>query len=303
MTETQQNRRRLPHRRRWPAWCAGALVALCLPLVWPDSAAAQVTQDTRISTQGTQFVRPEPPKPPEPPTPPSLPPIERPQLAPAQPQPAAVQPPPAAAPPRYPSVVFLLDTSDSMLNQEAGKSHTRLEEAKGALARVVRNMSRETRVQMWTFDSRLKPLEVPGLPRGTFIAVGRPGLRDQLLRKISNIRTGGGTNLYQAVIKALDIFAAPEDQPAYRSGQRFPVLVVISDGEDGGKTGHTLDSVLAARRKFPLVTINTIGFHVAGAEKWFRELCRLATNPMGCATADNPERLQAILESFSHHQG
>ena len=76
------------------------------------------------------------------------------------------------------------------------------------------------------------------------------------------------------------------------------MLVIISDGEDGGKTGHSVDTVLAAARKFPLVTINTIGFHVSGNESWFKRLCRISTHPRGCATADNPRRLQTILESF-----
>jgi Mg-chelatase subunit ChlD len=195
-------------------------------------------------------------------------------------------------------VVFLLDTSDSMLNALPGKEQTRLDEAKAALAQVVRGMSRETRVQMWMFNTRLNPLAIAGGRPGTFIPIGGPGLRKRLIEKIAGIRTAGGTNLYQAIIRTLDIFAVPADQPLYRSGQRFPVLVIISDGEDGGKTGHTLDAVLAAKRRFPLVTINTIGFHVSGQEQWFSDLCRIATRASGCAKAGNQAQLKSILESF-----
>ncbi len=195
-------------------------------------------------------------------------------------------------------MVILLDSSDSMLNPVPGTGHTRLDEAKAALTQVVRGMSRDTRVQLWTFNTRLKPVSIGGGPPGRFIQVGRPGMRERLVGKIGGIRTAGGTNLYKSIIRTLDIFAAPADQPLYRSGQRFPVLVLISDGEDGGKTGHNLEAVLAAKGRFPLVTINTIGFHVSGEDKWFRALCQIATRPSGCASAENLSQLKAILEGF-----
>ncbi|MCZ6842621.1 MAG: VWA domain-containing protein [SAR324 cluster bacterium] len=276
------------------------LTAACLLLLAGESLA-QLRDESTISTEGTQFVKPEPPPRPAPPVPPARPRT----AAPRAPEPPVVKRPPrrAAPPPRYPSVVFLLDTSDSMLNKVPGKGTTRLDEAKFALSRVVQSMSRVTRMQLWTFNTRRKPVTIGGAPPGSFIAVGRPGLREQLARKIQGIRTAGGTNLYQAIIRTLDIFGAPADQPLYRSGQRFPVLVVISDGEDGGKTGHTLESVLAARRRYPLVTINTIGFHISGDEKSYQRLCRISTNPQGCATADNQQQLQKILESFYQPRG
>ena len=259
-------------------------------------ARAQLTDESSISTEGTQFIKPPPP----PVTPTPVPPKPPRAALPRPPTPPVVTPPApgAAPPPRYPSVVFLLDTSDSMLTRVPGRKGTQLDEAKTALIQVLRGMSRETRVQLWTFNTRRKPVAVGGAPPGTFIPVGQPGLRDQLIGKIRGIRTSGGTNLYQAVIRTLDIFGVPGDQPLYRSGLRFPVLVVISDGEDGGKTGHTVDAVLAARRRFPLVTINAIGFHVSGDRKWFAQLCRISTSPQGCATADDQRQLQTILESF-----
>lgn len=267
-------------------------------LALPWVAQAQLSDNAPISTEGTDFVRPEVPPPaspkkPSPPRPPQT-------LPPVQPiVPAAIIPAPRPAPPpRFPSVVFLLDTSDSMLSRVPGRETTQLDEAKAALIQVVKGMSRETQVQLWAFNNRRYPVAVQGLPAGSFMPIGQPGLRDALVSKIRAIRTGGGTNLYQAVTQTLDIFAAPADQPLYRSGQRFPVLVVISDGEDSRKTGHDLNAVLAAARKFPLVTINTIGFHVSGRDKWFKQLCRISTRPTGCATADNPRRLQAILEGF-----
>jgi hypothetical protein len=119
-----------------------------------------------------------------------------------------------------------------------------------------------------------------------------------LVDRIRDIRTGGGTNLYQSTIAALEIFADPNDQPAYRSGQRFPVLVVVSDGEDWGKSGHTLDQVKAAERKLPFVTVNTIGFTVGKDDPWFNTLCAMATRPEGCATAGDQAQLSAMLESF-----
>lgn len=274
-----------------PARIAGLalwLGALCLGA---GGALAQLSDEGTISTQGTQFVRPDPPKPPKPP-----PRVEVPRAAPPRrPVPPRVQAPPKP-PPRFPSVVFLVDASDSMLNTIPG-GRTRLDEAKAALTRVIQGMSKETRVQLWTFNTRLHRVTVGGVRSG-FIPVGRPGLRERLVERIKGIRTAGGTNLYKAVIETLEIFAAPQDQPLYQSGQRFPVLVVLSDGEDGGKTGHSLAAVLAAKRRFPLVTVNAIGFHISGEEKLYQQLCRIATRPEGCAAAGDQRHLQAILESF-----
>lgn len=283
-----------PARAFKAALCLICAAVLLLP-AW-KTASAQLTDDSTISTEGTQFVTPEQPVPPPLPLPPEPPRAARP----APPTvPAVARPAPRQAPPsRFPSVVFLLDTSDSMLNKVPGRDGTQLDEAKAALIQVVRGMSRETQVQLWTFNTRRYPLVVPGVSPGAFTSIGQPGLRERLTRKVAAIRTGGGTNLYQAIIQSLEIFAAPADQALYRSGRRFPVLVVISDGEDGGKTGHTVDAVLAAVKRFPLVTINTIGFHVSGKDKWFKQLCRISTRPDGCATAGNQARLQAILESF-----
>ena len=276
----------------------GLAVMLAAGLVLYSLAQAQLSDNATISTEGTQFVKPDAPEPPPPPKPPE-PPVVLPPVQPIVPAVLRPQPKPKAAPPpKFPSVVFLLDTSDSMLNKVPGREGTQLDEAKAALIQVVKGMSRESQVQLWAFNNRRYPVVVPGVPPGSFTSIGQPGLRERLADKISAIRTDGGTNLYQAVIQTLDIFAAPEDQPLYRSGQRFPVLVIISDGEDSRKTSHSLNSVLAAAKKFPLVTINTIGFHVSGRGKWFEQLCRISTRPTGCATADNQARLQAILESF-----
>jgi len=275
-------------------WAVLLALAVCIPGV----AAAQLVDDARVSTQGTQFVAP--PTLPVPPTPPApAPPVVPPPAPPAPPPPpAAVAAPPQEAPPRYPSVVILLDTSDSMLAKSPGKGMTHLDEAKAAITQVIAGMSPDSRVQVWSFDTRMAQVTLPGMAPRAFTAVGDSALREQLLKKIGDIGVGGGTNLYQSVLKALEIFDAPRDQPAYRQGQRFPVLVIVSDGEDWGKTGHTLEQVRAAERKRPLVTVNTIGFTVARDDAWLKTLCELATRPEGCAAADDQTQLQAMLESF-----
>ena len=275
------------------------LVSVCW--LTAGQVQAQGLEQDIISEEGTQFVtEPEPPSPPA---------VEEPVL---QPQPAP-PPPPAArrAPPsepakrpRYPAVVILLDTSDSMLNRAPGGSGTLLLAAKSALKQVVEGMSDQTRAQIWAFNTRLHKLKMPGETRSGFVRVGRPGsrTRERLIQAIDKLKTAGGTNLYQAIIRSLEIFAERRDQAAYRSGERFPVLVVISDGEDWGKSRYTLDSVLKAKEKFPLVTVNTIGFNISRQDKWFADLCRIATHPQGCAPAGDRGQLQAILESFYRYR-
>ncbi len=254
---------------------------------------AQLSDDATTSTQGTQFVGEEEKKPSQPP----------PEDKPPPPDPAAVkapdppQPPPKA-PPRYPSVIFLVDTSDSMLNKVAGGRRRQLDEAKAALVSVLRGMSRETRVQIWTFNTVLRPVLVKGVRKGRFIPIGRRRNRAALIRQVNSLRTSGGTNLYRSIVKALAFFSNPRDQRAYRSGQRFPVLVVLSDGEDGGKTREKLETVEKEKNKYPLVTINTVGFNISKNPEWLEILCRIATERQGCATADDGPQLQRMLDSF-----
>lgn len=264
----------------------------------PDSGGSQVLEEGVISQEGTQFITEDPeelqPPPPQPPQ--EAPP-------PPPPEPAAVEPPAAqatAAPPRYPAVVILLDTSDSMLNRVPGRPGTLLDQAKAALKQVIAGMSEQTRVQIWVFNTVLNKLKMPRETRSGFVQVGAndSSIRQQLSAAIEKVKTAGGTNLYRAVEKSMAIFGARRDQRAYRSGQRFPVLVVISDGEDSGYTRQTLETVQAAKERFPLVTVNIIGFNVSEEARWFQQLCRIATRPSGCSTAGDQEQLQAILESF-----
>jgi von Willebrand factor type A domain len=283
-----------PGRAAWllPAVLAAALLAL------PPAVRAQLSDDARTSTLGTQFVKPPPQ--PAAPKPAPAPPKAQPQPAPPQ---AAAEPPKPAPPPRaparYPSVVFLLDTSDSMLNRvQAGGQRTKLDEAKDALIQVLRDMAPDARVQVWTFNTSLSPVLIPGVPERSFIEIGRGNARAQLIDRVRLFRTAGGTNLYQSIVRALDLFAASGDQQAYRSGQRFPVLVVLSDGEDGNRTPETLDSVQKAKAHQPLVTVNTIGFNLAGDHAWFEVLCKVASRPDGCATADDEAQLKGLLSSF-----
>jgi von Willebrand factor type A domain len=289
--------------RRWTR--VGVLLAAGL-LLGAAVAQAQLADDARTSTLGTQFVKPAPkPTPPAPPAPPKAPEPPAPPVA----TPAAVEPPkpppPLVNPPRYPSVVFLVDTSDSMLNHiKAGDTRTKLDEAKAALIQVLQEMAPDTRVQVWQFDTMMRPVLPPGVPQGSFVELGQDDLRAQLIERVRGFNTGGGTNLYQSIVKALDFFADPADQEAYRSGLRFPVLVVVSDGEDGGKTPQTFQSVQEAKARLPLVTVNTIGFNLDAADhSWFDQLCRIATHPDGCATANDEEQLRGILSGFYRFRG
>lgn len=273
------------------------LMLTCLGLASLGTVAwGQLSDDSTTSTQGTQFVKepkkPEPKKvePPKAPAPPAAP-----QPA-AVPAPKPLRPPPKA-PPRYPSVVFLVDTSDSMLNAIPGRGTVRLAEAKSALIQVLRGMSPDTRVQIWSFNTVMRPLLVPRVSRGQFVPIGEGKNRELLVDQVRRLRTAGGTNLYRSIIQALRFFAHPRDQEAFRTGQRFPVLVLLSDGEDGGKTPENLAAVQKEKKSLPLVTVNTIGFHVGGGS-WFKTLCAIATRPQGCATANDGPQLQKMLESF-----
>lgn len=284
-------------------------VALALAAVWlavgATPATAQLIDNARTSTLGTQFVKPQPPPEPETQTP-QAPATPAPTPAPATPTVAQPPPPPRppSPPPRYPSVVFLLDTSDSMLNVvDPVHRRTKLDEAKDSLESVLEDMAPDTRVQVWTFDTEMHPVLVPGTRRGQFVEIGKGDTRARLIDRVRQLDTGGGTNLYQSMVKALSFFDDPRDQEAYRSGQRYPVLVILSDGEDGGKTPETFQTAQEAKARHPLVTVNAIGFNLEGDKAWFKVLCRLATRPDGCATANNEKQLHSLLDSFYRFRG
>jgi len=281
--------------RRWvsrlrTAWLRALLLSVLLT-GFLAPVGAQMTDDASTSTTGTQFVRPDPPEAPKPPAPPQVPP-------PAAITPPPVRPTPQGPPSRYPEVLLLLDTSDSMMNEAYPGGPNRLDEARGALRQVLSGMGDQTRVQLWVFNTKLFPLRIAGQPVGSFTPVGQGRNRQHLTGLLDTIRTAGGTNLYQAVTQALTLFQDPQALPLYQNGERFPVLVVISDGEDGGKTRETLETVQAAKRANPLVTVNTIGFRVGKEDPWFRTLCSMATRPEGCAAAGDGKQLHSMLEAF-----
>ena len=279
-------------------WPVGLVLMGVVLACWPNWATAQLTDENRVSTSGTQFVRPEPQKPTPLKKPPPRPVAPRPQTA-VKIEPVQKVPDPLAAPPRYPAVIFVVDTSDSMMTK-SGPS-TRLDAAKLALSSVLARMAPEARVQVFTFNTRISPLKVAGQARNAFIQIGDAKNRKALLGKLRTLRTAGGTNLYRAIVQILAIFADPADQAAYQNGQRFPVLVVVSDGEDSGKTREKLSDVFKARSKLPLVTINTIGFLVSEQEEHFKRLCSIATRKTGCAIASDQAQLTRLLDTFHRY--
>lgn len=292
--------------RRFPRLCPLPLCArpLCamaaLALLWALPVQAQRSDEPL--GPGTQFVRPPrreapaPPAetvpPPQPPQPPKAP--EAPPVPPPAPPATAVDKPPS----RFPTVFLLLDASDSMLNKDGPDGRTHLDEAKEALVKLLREMTPQTRVQLWSFNSRMWPVPVGNLPPGRFASLETPGMRQALIAQVRNIRAMGGTNLYASVVKALGYFGEPAQQALYRSGERFPVLVIVSDGEDSGRTRENLQSVMEAKAAHPLVNITTIGFRVPGESEWAAQLCRIASSPKGCATAGDAQRLEALLKTF-----
>ena len=185
-----------------------------------------------------------------------------------------------------------------MLNKVPGGGGTRLDQAKTALNQVLADMGQETRVQIWTFNTRMQEIRVRGVGQGLFIPIGVGSNRQALMEQVKNLRTAGGTNLYASIVKSLKLFSVRADQRFYQSGERFPVLVVLSDGEDLGKTRETLETVLETRKQYPLVTINTIGFQIQRDQAWYKVLCKIATQPGGCATANDARALEAMLDSF-----
>ncbi len=259
-----------------------------------------------VGAQGTDFfVVPKPP--PEPPAPEVVappPPPPKPLPPPPEPEPLP-EPPPPPEPTSISDVIFLLDASGSMDAYLSGQKQSKWAAALEALRFFAQNMQPGTRFQLWTFNARIEQLpNSPAVPEGTKEVVFEPigpsssPVRQHLLKQLEGLETRGGTNLYQAVHRALNYFQGSAYQvPA--GAQRRQVVVVLADGQDDQLSGFTLEQVLQARRRFPEVVVRTIGFGVSEDGPLQQVLCRIAGSEQGCTTAQDASELQRIIRSFT----
>lgn len=275
----------------WRRCCLLLLLGLWLPGI--------------LDAQGTNFFRvpkKQPPvqkeeAPPPPPTPVRPPPKSKPT-----PPPPAPKPPPADR--SVSDVIFLLDTSGSMDAFLPGQKQSKLKSAQEALDFFAQNMLQGTRFQLWSFNARLR--QHPNSPVAKskqiiFEEIGPSGsiVRKHLQQQIAGLETRGGTNLYQAIFEALRYFRSPSYQVPEVNVKRFPVVVLLADGQDDGYSAINRTQVLQKRKQVEEVEVKVIGFGVTPNSETHRQLCELARPAADCLVTSSSTELQTLIRSFT----
>ena len=259
-----------------------------------------------LYAQGTNFFRVPKKQPPvqreEAPLPPSTPvrPPPKPKLTPPPPAP---KPPPADR--SVSDVIFLLDTSGSMDAFLPGQKQSKLKSAQEALDFFAQNMLQGTRFQLWSFNARLT--QHPNSPAAKskqiiFEEIGPSNsvVRKHLQQQIAGLGTRGGTNLYQAIFEALQYFRSPSYQVPEVNVKRFPVVLLLADGQDDGYSAINRTQVLQKREQVEEVKIKVIGFGITPDSETHRQLCELARPVVDCLMTSSPTELQTLIRSFTH---
>ena len=259
-----------------------------------------------LDAQGTNFFRVPKKQPPvqreEGPLPPSTPvrPPPKPKLTPPPPAP---KPPPADR--SVSDVIFLLDTSGSMDAFLPGQKQSKLKSAQEALDFFAQNMLQGTRFQLWSFNARLT--QHPNSPAAKskqiiFEEIGPSSsvVRKHLQQQIAGLGTRGGTNLYQAIFEALQYFRSPSYQVPEVNVKRFPVVLLLADGQDDGYSAINRTQVLQKREQVEEVKIKVIGFGITPDSETHRQLCELARPVVDCLMTSSPTELQTLIRSFTH---
>ena len=258
-----------------------------------------------LDAQGTNFFRvpkKQPPvqkeeAPPPPPTPVRPPPKPKPTPPPPAPKPTPVDR-------SVSDVIFLLDTSGSMDAFLPGQKQSKLKSAQEALDFFAQNMLQGTRFQLWSFNARLT--QHPNSPVAKskqiiFEEIGHSGsvVRKHLQQQIAGLETRGGTNLYQAIFEALRYFRSPSYQVPEANVKRFPVVVLLADGQDDGYSAINRTQVLQKRKQVEEVEVKVIGFGITPNSETHRQLCELARPVADCLVTSSPTELQTLIRSFT----
>ena len=258
-----------------------------------------------LDAQGTNFFR----------VPKKQPPVQKEEASPPPPTPVRPLPKPKPTPPppapkptpvdrSVSDVIFLLDTSGSMDAFLPGQKQSKLKSAQEALDFFAQKMLQGTRFQLWSFNARLT--QHPNSPAAKskqiiFEEIGHSGsvVRRHLQQQIAGLETRGGTNLYQAIFEALRYFRSPSYQVPEANVKRFPVVVLLADGQDDGYSAINRTQVLQKRKQVEEVEVKVIGFGITPNSETHRQLCELARPVADCLVTSSPTELRTLIRSFT----
>ncbi|MFW5691916.1 MAG: VWA domain-containing protein [Chloroflexota bacterium] len=176
---------------------------------------------------------------------------------------------------------LLIDVSGSMAQDG------RLDQAKQAALAFLDNMETSNRVGLAVFSDEVEVL----VPMQNFESI-----QATLRETVSSLETLGGTELYLAVQQIVNEINTVEDV------DRIRAVVLLSDGEDTGDTGVTLNdavnAVSASRDALNPVILIPVAY---GGSADIRALNALARASNTRVQSGDPASIQAVLEIISSY--
>lgn len=178
-------------------------------------------------------------------------------------------------------VMLLIDVSGSM--QSDGK----LEQAKEAAIAFIDNLETDTNVGLSVFSDTVTELvELDSLETN----------RSRLTGFINSLRTEGGTELYQSVRDMVD------EMNNLEAENRIRAVVILSDGEDTGDSGVSLNDAIraisASRDELNPVIVIPVAY---GSDADINALNSIARASATRVQAGDPDNIQSLLELISSY--
>ncbi|MBF0237593.1 MAG: VWA domain-containing protein [SAR324 cluster bacterium] len=256
-----------------------------------------------LFAQGTDFWG-DPPQKPRPV--PKVKTVPEPKPVPPEPKPEPVKP----VIPEHISVsdvIFLMDVSGSMDAAIENQPQSKMESAQAALSYFAENMKEGTRFQLWTYSATLtqhpnsKAVQERNPGKTVFEPIGpfHSSARQHVGALIKHLKTEGGTNLYHALYEAIRYFQSSSSEQVDSAGDRYKVIVLLSDGQDDEISAIKLPHVLALKKQLPDIHIKTIGFGVRPKDPFYQVLCKLASDPDSCINATDTKELKDLIHKFT----
>ncbi|MCA9906584.1 MAG: VWA domain-containing protein, partial [Anaerolineae bacterium] len=178
-------------------------------------------------------------------------------------------------------ILLVIDTSGSMSNDN------KLAQAQEAALAFLNTMETNNRVGLATFSDRI-------ILRVNIDDYERVG--DQLYSQIRSLRADGGTELFGAVQESVDVMNQQSDETRIRA------VVILSDGEDTGEQGYTLQDAINAVNATANALNPVIVIPVAyGSDADIQTLNSIARASNTRVQAGDPENISRVLDLIASY--
>ena len=178
-------------------------------------------------------------------------------------------------------ILLVIDTSGSMSNDD------KLAQAQEAALAFLSTMETNNRVGLATFSDQVTlRVNIEDYER----------VSEQLYSQIRSLRADGGTELYGAIQQAVDVMNQQSDETRIRA------VVILSDGEDTGDRGFTLQDAINAVNETSNALNPVIVIPVAyGSDADIQTLNAIARASNTRVQAGDPDNISRVLDLIASY--